>query len=105
MDKLKIAIVVHGRFGAFALAQELIKQKHHVTLFTNYPKYAVKRFGIPPKNTRSFLMHGVMSKIFWLLYGKLNIPYPEAYLNKMFGRWAARMVTTENGMSFIYGAE
>jgi UDP:flavonoid glycosyltransferase YjiC (YdhE family) len=32
--KLKIAIVVHGRFHAFDLARALLRRGHDVTLFT-----------------------------------------------------------------------
>ncbi|WP_242046550.1 hypothetical protein [Cylindrospermum sp. FACHB-282] len=47
--KLKIAVVVHGRFHAFDLARELIEQGNEVTLFTNYPKKIVEKFGINKK--------------------------------------------------------
>lgn len=43
---MKIAIVVHGRFDAFDLARALIARGHDVTLFTNYPGWAVEPFGI-----------------------------------------------------------
>jgi glycosyltransferase involved in cell wall biosynthesis len=61
--KLNIAIVVHGRFHSFDLARELINQGHDVTLFTNYPKKIVDKFGIPKKYVRSFLLHGILSRV------------------------------------------
>jgi glycosyltransferase involved in cell wall biosynthesis len=93
---LKIAIVVHGRFQAFELVRELVSDGHNVCLFTNYPKFAVKRFGIDPGNVRSFLLHGIVSRAAWFLHEKLNILYPEAWLHRMFGRWSATEVLKES---------
>lgn len=56
---MKIAIVVHGRFDAFDLARALIARGHDVTLFTNYPGWAVEPFGISKMYVRSFVLHGV----------------------------------------------
>jgi hypothetical protein len=57
-DLGKIALVVHGRFYSFDLARELIRMGADVTVFTNYPKTIAKRFGLPPKAVRPFLLHG-----------------------------------------------
>lgn len=91
---MKIAIVVHGRFHAFDLARALLKRGHEVNLFTNYPRWAVKRFGFPCDRVRSFWFHGILSRLFSLLHEELRLPYPEAWLHRMFGRWAAREVAT-----------
>ncbi|MFH1868862.1 MAG: glycosyltransferase family 4 protein [Candidatus Omnitrophota bacterium] len=87
---MKIAIVVHGRFHAFDLARELINLGHDVTLFTNYPKYIVKKWGIPAKNVESFLIHGIVSKAASWLNEKLKFPYPEPFLHKWFSTWARK---------------
>ena len=58
---MKIAIVVHGRFHAFDLAREL-SPRHDVTVFTNYPKWAARRFGLVPDQVRSFWPHGIASR-------------------------------------------
>ena len=44
---LRLAMVVHGRFHAFDLSRELIRQGVDLILLTNYPKYVAQRFGIP----------------------------------------------------------
>jgi glycosyltransferase involved in cell wall biosynthesis len=92
---MKIAIVVHGRFHAFDLARGLLGRGHEVTLFTNYPKWAVARFGVPRDRARSFWPHGILSRLSWSLSQKASIPYPEAWLHRLFGRWAAREITKE----------
>ncbi len=42
-EPLKIAIVVQGRFYAFDLAREMVRQGHLVTLVTNYPAFITAR--------------------------------------------------------------
>jgi len=94
-NKLKIAIAVHGRFDAFDLARGLIENGHNVTVFTNYPKWAVKPFAIPGGNVRSFWPHGAISRICLFLQDKMKLRYPEKRLHTMFGRWAAGEIAKE----------
>ncbi|WP_392534633.1 glycosyltransferase family 4 protein [Nostoc sp. C117] len=90
--KLKIAIVVHGRFHAFDLTRELINQGHDVTLFTNYPKKIVEKFGIPQKSVKTFLLHGFLTRIIYKLHGVVGTPNFEAFLHSAFSQWAARIL-------------
>lgn len=87
--RLRIAIVVHGRFYAFDLARALIEDGHEVTLYTNYPKSVVEKFGVPRQYVRSFVLHGVVSRIIHLLHSKFHLPSCEAFLHPWFSRWAA----------------
>lgn len=86
---MKIAIVVHGRFHAFDLARALIRRGNEVTVFTNYPKWAVRRFGIEPERVRSCWPHGVASRLFDLLRGRVGFD-AAPLLNPLFDRWAVR---------------
>lgn len=90
--KLRIAIVVHGRFHAFDLARELINQGHDVTLFTNYPKRVVEKFGIPQKCVQSFLLHGILSRIIPRLNGAVGTPNFEAFFHTYFSKWVAQNI-------------
>ncbi len=89
---LKIAIVVHGRFHAFHLAAALIKKGQNVTLFTNYPKSVAEKFGIPRERVRSFLFHGILSRLLLYLAGPKSF---EPLLNRLFSRWAAKRLSCE----------
>jgi glycosyltransferase involved in cell wall biosynthesis len=91
---MKIAIVVQGRFHAFDLGKALLRRGHDVTLFTNYPRWAVERFGFPGKRTRSFWVHGVISKAADRLNGWTK-HRPERLLNSLFGRWSAHQLQKE----------
>ena len=94
-DGLKIAIAVHGRFHGFDLARELLRRGHNVTLLTNYPAWAVARFGIPRNNVQSLWPHGVLSRGARRLYEMNICPYPEQWLHEWFGRWAASKISKE----------
>ena len=50
---MKITIVVGGRWHAFDLARELQQAGHLHRLITNYPRWFVKRWGIPKDNVVS----------------------------------------------------
>jgi glycosyltransferase involved in cell wall biosynthesis len=94
--KLKIAIVVHGRFHAFDLTRELIKQGHSVTLLTNYPKSIGEKFGIPKQNIKTFLLHGILSRIIRKSHELLGAPEFESYLHSLYSRWAAQTLSGQN---------
>jgi glycosyltransferase involved in cell wall biosynthesis len=95
MTPLRIAIVVHGRFHGFDLARELLARGHDVTVFTNYPAWAMDRFGIPEAKARNFPVHGVASRALGRLPGRGPIRHPEAWLHRIFGRWAERELSRE----------
>jgi glycosyltransferase involved in cell wall biosynthesis len=86
---VKIAIIVHGRFHAFDLARELIKRGNDVTVFTNYPKWAVRRFGIEPEHVRSCWPHGILSRVLSPISNRCGID-PQPWLNPLFERWAVK---------------
>jgi colanic acid/amylovoran biosynthesis glycosyltransferase len=90
---MKIAIVVQGRFHAFDLGKALIDRGHDVTLFTNYPKWAVEPFGFPATRVRSFWIHGMISKGIYRL--ACATVHPERWLNPVFGRWVANELAKE----------
>src|SRR5882672_4954251 len=94
--KLKIAIVVQGRFHAFDLSLALLRRGHDVTIFTNYPKWAVRRFGFPAENVRSFWLHGVTSRVASKLHQRNLIPDCEERLHIMFGRDVAAELVKEH---------
>jgi glycosyltransferase involved in cell wall biosynthesis len=93
--KLKIAIVVHGRFHAFDLARALLRRGHDVTLFTNYPKWAVKRFDFPASRVRSYWLHGVISRVASKLHRGGGARHEE-WIHTLFGRWAATELAKEH---------
>jgi glycosyltransferase involved in cell wall biosynthesis len=90
-----IASIVHGRFFAFDLVRELLKQGSDVTLFTNYPAWATARFGVPAHATQSYTLHGVLTRALQKL-GMADAAGYEAFIHKLFGRWAARRVARGN---------
>jgi glycosyltransferase involved in cell wall biosynthesis len=92
---LKIAIVVPGRFHAFELVRELLQRGHDVKLFTDYPKWALERFGVPRRYVASLWPEGIAKRIAWSLSQKRLCRYPESWLRIWFGRWAASRLVKE----------
>ena len=87
---MKVALVVQGRFHAFDLARELLARGHDVTVFTNYPQWAVSRFGLPTSAVRSCWTHGVADRAVRRLGGRAADRWWEACSHRWFGTWAAR---------------
>jgi glycosyltransferase involved in cell wall biosynthesis len=92
--RLKIAIVVHGRFHAFDLARELIRQGVQVTLLTNYPKYIAAEYGIPKSNLVNCVWHGVAYRLAERLAGRQAEFLFESLLHRSFSKWAARKLSS-----------
>ena len=95
MMPLKIALVVQGRFHAFDLGRALIRRGHDVTLFTNYPRWAVRRFGVDPARVRSFPWHGVVTRAYQRTGSPALAHRCEPPAHRWFGRWAARELGRE----------
>jgi len=94
---MKIAIVVHGRFHGFDLARELLRLGHDVTLFTNYPRWAVERFDVPGERVQGFWAHGVLSRASVKLPNQTRFASAgEAFLHRLFGRWASAGLSRES---------
>src|SRR5437867_3636280 len=91
---LRLAIVVQGRFHAFDLARELIRQGVEVTLVTNYPKYVIERFGIPRERVINCVSHGVVSRMVERVGGWRCNSLFEPFLHRWFSKWAARSLST-----------
>ncbi len=92
---MKIAVVVHGRFHAFDLAHALLRRGHDVTLFTNYPRWAAGRFGMPGECVRSFWLHGGIARVARRLQEKNILHYREAWFHRIFGYWASAQMAKE----------
>ena len=101
-DKLKIDVVVHGRFHAFHLARALLARGHDVRLLTNYPAWAVERFGIAKANVRSCTLHGLASRLHDRTLGRLNVATGQPSLHKAFGRWAAGAIRPDADLVYIF---
>ncbi len=89
---MKIAIAVQGRFHAFHLARALLERGCDVTVLTNYPKWAVARFGLPRRRVRSFWVHGVLARAVEKLDRGSVWSGAEPWLHSLFGRWVARQL-------------
>jgi glycosyltransferase involved in cell wall biosynthesis len=94
---LKIDIIVPGRFYAFDLACALLDLQHDVRVLTNYPKSIVAQFGLPEENVRSFVRHGLLSRLA-LKLGRTAYIRVEPFLHRLFGRWAMKSLRRDANM-------
>lgn len=88
-----IAIVVQGRFHAFALAREMMKQGADVILLTNYPKFVARKFGLPGNRVHSLPLHGLLQREAYQRDWPRRSPWLEKFLHTSFSRWAGKVLT------------
>ena len=100
--RLRIDIVVQGRFHAFHLARALIARGHDVRVFTNYPGWAAARFGVPSSHVCSFVSHAIASRLHDRILGRFGINLGQPTLHKAFGSWAARNVRDDADLIHIF---
>jgi glycosyltransferase involved in cell wall biosynthesis len=98
---LKIDIVCHGRFHSFALTKALLDAGHDVVLYTNYPSSIVARWGVPKQNVRSFITHGIATRVVRQLMNGRFGAVTEPFFHQWFGKWAASSV--RNDADLVYG--
>jgi glycosyltransferase involved in cell wall biosynthesis len=87
--KLRIAIVVDGRYHAYDAARALLELGHDVVLFTNLPAFIGRRFGIGAQHLHGDVLHGVLKRVAARL--GLGARF-EAQLSSLFGRRARKAV-------------
>ena len=97
----KIDIIVHGRFHGFSLAHALLSLGHDVVVHTNYPASVVERWHVPRAHVRSFLPHGIASRLGSKIKSVRAQALLEPALHNAFARWAARGVRID--ADIIYG--
>lgn len=99
---LRIDIAVHGRFYAFHLARHLIAHGHDVRVLTNYPKFVARRFGLPADCVKSFVWHGLLSRLIHKLKKSVPLPDMEAQIHRAFGRWVVKKVRKDADVVHIF---
>lgn len=99
---LKIDIIVHGRFHAFALGNALRAAGHDVLIHTNYPPSIVARFGFPADSVKSCLLHGLVSRAL-NKYGEVLQKHSiEPLIMRSFGEWSARSLRQDADIVYIF---
>jgi glycosyltransferase involved in cell wall biosynthesis len=84
----RVAMAVQGRFHAFDLAAGLQALGAPTHVFTNYPGWAVRRFGFGGPST-SFAAHGLAVRLMNQMGAEARA---EALLHRAFGWWLTKSV-------------
>ena len=94
MTNKKIIISVGGRFHAFNLAKQLLKRGFLKRLITSYPKFEVKKHGIPSQKTSSILIKELLERSWRKLPVFLrNIYNPQFFISDLYDKLASRKIT------------
>ena len=94
MTNKKIIISVGGRFHAFNLAKQLLKRGFLKRLITSYPKFEVKKHGIPSQKTSSILIKEILERSWRKLPVFLrNIYNPQFFISDLYDKLASRKIT------------
>lgn len=90
---MKVTVSVFGRFHAFYLADQLERRGHLQRLITSYPKFEVKKYGVPPAKVASLLPHELLSRGWNGLPNRLKPRFnPDFVLHELFDRDASRHI-------------
>ncbi|MEI6828789.1 MAG: glycosyltransferase family 4 protein [Synechococcaceae cyanobacterium ELA445] len=97
---MNITIVVGGRWHAFDLARELHRHGHLHRLITNYPRWFVKRWGIPPERVVSLPLTFWLVKLIYRIGGEALMMRCQWAVHRWFAR---RAVAHLEGSELIHG--
>ena len=90
---MKIIISVGGRFHAFNLAKQLLKRGFLEHLITSYPKFEVKKYGIPSNKIKSVFIKEILERSWSKAPSFLRRLYnPQFFISDLFDRLASRKV-------------
>ena len=82
---MKFTIYIKGRAWSFQLAENLYKKNFLKFLVTSYPKFYVKKYGIPSKHVKSFsiieITQKILQKINYVLIRLFKINLHAFYIN------------------------
>ncbi len=97
---MRVTIVVGGRWHAFDLARQLHTQGHLHRLVTNYPRWFVTRWGIPPEKVVSLPLTFWLVKAIYKLGGEALMMRCQWWVHRWFAQRAARYL---EGSELIHG--
>ena len=90
--KLKVTIVVGGRWHAFDLAGELERKGHLHKLITNYPSWFVRRWGISETKIVSLPLTLFLVKLIYKIGGEALMMKMQWIIHQRFANQAAKFL-------------
>ena len=90
---MEVTISVGGRFHAFYLAQQLLKRRYLKKLITSYPKFEVRKYGIPKGKVNPIIIKEILERSWRRLPNFLgNIYNPQYLISDIFDRLTSNKV-------------
>ena len=97
---MKVSISVPGRFHAFELAKQLESQGHLQCLVTSYPKFEVKKYGIPTRKVKSIVCKEIITRLYKWFFRK----QPDSiWINHLYD-WIASYKLPKNSDIYVLWA-
>ena len=87
---MKVTIIVGGRWHAFDLAKELYLKGYLYRLITNYPYFAIKKWGIPKEHVVSLPTTFFLVKAIYWLGGESLMMKCQWVIHSWFARQASK---------------
>lgn len=85
---MRVTISVGGRFHAFNLAQQLFKRGFLQRLITSYPKFEVKKYGLPKDRVKSVVIKEILERS-WRKIALGDFYNPEFFIAELYDRLAS----------------
>jgi glycosyltransferase involved in cell wall biosynthesis len=90
---MQVIISVGGRFHAFYLAQQLLERGYLKKLITSYPRFEVKKYGIPPKKVNSIIITEILERGWRRLPNFINDIYnPQFFICDLFDKLVSKQI-------------
>jgi len=90
---MQVIISVGGRFHAFYLAQQLLERGYLKKLITSYPRFEVKKYGIPPKKVNSIIITEILERGWRKLPNFINDIYnPQFFICDLFDKLVSKQI-------------
>jgi len=90
---MKVIISVGGRFHSFDLARELFRRDALKFIITSYPKFIIKKWGLPGNKIKSVIIKEIFERTYNKLPVKLkNIANPQFFLNELYDKLAMNIL-------------
>jgi len=90
---MRVDILVGGRFHAFYLARELLKRGYLGKLITSYPRFEVKKYGLPEEKVESIIIKEILQRSWEKFSGFLRRFYnPQFLIHEIFDKSALKKI-------------
>ncbi len=91
--KMQVIVSVGGRFHGFYLTRQLFIRGCLKRIITSYPKFSLRKYGIPANKARSAIMKEIIERLYWRLPAFIrDLWNPQYFTSRLFDKLASREI-------------